>query len=60
VLTLTQLACRPIVTVGWWELVIFLVIALIVVLPLVIRLFRWLSGWRAPRDTSGRRRDRRE
>lgn len=37
----SQLACRPVVSVGWWEIIIFLGIAAIVVIPLLIRLYSW-------------------
>jgi len=59
VVLLTQLACRPIVTVGWQELAIFLVIAAIVLVPLIMSLIRWLSGlksfWRSPGRKKGRK-----
>jgi hypothetical protein len=59
VLLSTQLACRPLVTVGWQEMAIFLVLAAIVVVPLLWRVFQWLSRWKTPRDPSDRKRGRR-
>ena len=45
-LVLAQMACRPAVTVGWWEIAIVVVLLAIVVLPLLLRLLRWLDSWR--------------
>jgi hypothetical protein len=59
-LLLTQLACRPLVTIGWGELVIFMVIAAIVLVPLAISLVRWLSGLKSFFRSPRRGRDKRQ
>jgi len=60
VLLATQLACRPLVTIGWQEMAIFLLLAAIVVVPLLWRFFQWLSRWKTPPERPGRKDRRRE
>ena len=43
-LILVQLSCRPVMTIGWGEIALFAVLALIVVVPLVIRFLRWMDS----------------
>ncbi len=40
VITINLLACRPVITVGWGELLIVTVVLLFVMAPLLIRIMR--------------------
>jgi hypothetical protein len=53
-LSLSVLACRPVVTVGWSELAILFVIVLFVVGPLLFRLYRILARSQKPEEREGR------
>ena len=59
VLLLTGLACRPVVAIGWSELVIVLVVAVVLLGPLLFRLYRMLVLFQSSenaRDSEGVRR----
>ena len=45
-LVISLIACRPVMTIGWGEIAIILVIALIVVGPMLWRVFRIISRLR--------------
>ena len=60
VLLITQLACRPLITVGWQEMAIFFVIAAVAVVPLLLSLYRLLSRFKGHWETSGEKRGKRE
>jgi fatty acid desaturase len=55
-LALAQMACRPVVTVGWWEVAIILVLVAIVVLPVLLRFFRWYDARRGRANRANRKK----
>jgi hypothetical protein len=57
-LSMSVLACRPVITVGWSELAILFVIAVIIVGPLLFRLYRLLAGFQRSKDSAGEERRR--
>jgi hypothetical protein len=42
-LVLSALACRPVIAIGWTELVIIVIIILVLFAPLLLRLFRYFT-----------------
>jgi hypothetical protein len=59
-LSLSVLACRPVITVGWSEIAILFVIAAVVVGPLLFRLYRLLSRFQRSGDNIEEERRKRE
>jgi hypothetical protein len=41
-----QVACRPVMTIGWGEIAIILVLVLLLIGPMLWRLFRFIARWR--------------
>lgn len=44
------LACRPVVTVGWTEIIILAAIIVFAISPFLIRVFRWYVRWEEKQD----------
>jgi uncharacterized membrane protein (Fun14 family) len=53
-LSLSVLACRPVITVGWSEIAILFVIALFVAGPLLFRLYRILARFQKSEEREKR------
>jgi hypothetical protein len=44
VLLLSTLACRPVITIGWWEIALIGGLIVLLAAPLLIRMLRLLAG----------------
>jgi Co/Zn/Cd efflux system component len=51
-LLITTLACRPVFTVGWWEMGILFVLAIFLVGPLLFKLYRFIERFREAANVS--------
>jgi hypothetical protein len=56
VLLLSQLSCRPVIAVGWPELIILVVIIAILLGPLMFRLYRFLDKVRKVDQTEKKKK----
>jgi hypothetical protein len=54
-LSLSVLACRPVITVGWSEIAILFVIVLFVAGPLLFRLYRILASFQKSEEREKRK-----
>jgi Co/Zn/Cd efflux system component len=52
ILLLTTLACRPVFTVGWWEMGILFVLAIFLVGPLLFKIYRFIERFREAANAS--------
>jgi hypothetical protein len=59
-LSMSVLACRPVITVGWSEVAVLFVIAAIIVGPLLFRLYRLLAVSQESKNDAGEGRKKGE
>ena len=58
-LLMSAIACRPVVTIGWSEIMILFVVVAVILGPLLFRLYRALAGFREYRDSIERKKEER-
>ena len=54
-LSLSVLACRPVITVGWSEIAILFVIVIVIAGPLLFRLYRVLARFQKSEEREKRK-----